>query len=471
MSRMSKIVSEDRLLVRDSSRTRAAGVGAFTVVDLFCGAGGFAEGFRQSGFRCLVANDVDKWAGQTFAANHPNTKFVLGDISDPRVEEHVLGAVGSARVDVVVGGPPCQGFSQVRNHHRIIDDSRNRLYRRFVSVVSKLRPRVFVMENVPGLQNLAGGEVRAQILQDLGLGGEYIVESRVVDAAAFGVPQNRLRVLFVGVARSLRAQPSFPLPRVNIQALRLERLQTTGGWRYVLRPNSDAGKNQLALAFDGAQALAKLSDPADLDLVTVEQAIGDLVGLKPSERLERRPSNEATSYPRAASSAYQAARRAAQRLVYNADVPSIREDTVARLRAIPHGGNFRDLPAELCERYLNGKKWGPEIGKATLSRKYFFAYRKLHPGFFSWTLNTKADCVYHYAEPRALTVREFARLHSFDDSYRFMFGDRHSRYRQVGNAVPPLLARAIADVVRRILTEAEQREAASSAATRAALAS
>ena len=137
----------------------------------------------------------------------------------------------------------------------------------------------------------------------------------------------------------------------------------------------------------------------------------------------------------------------------NVDVPSIREDTVRRLMAIPQGGNFRDLPPDLCGRYLNGAKWGPEIGKPTLSRKYYFAYRKLHPNYFSWTLNTKTDCVYHYATPRALSVREFARLHSFDDTYHFLSGDRHSRYQQIGNAVPPLLAHEIAMALLPILCQ------------------
>ncbi len=192
-------------------------------------------------------------------------------------------------------------------------------------------------------------------------------------------------------------------------------------------------------------------DPECTELVTVEQAIGDLVHLRPNQRLVRKPSDSAVAYEAYASSAYQRNRRLGSSALFNADVPSIREDTIARLNAIPQGGNFRDMPAELCARYLNGTKWGPELGRDSLSRKYFFAYRKLHPNHFSWTLNTKADCVYHYDFPRALTVREFARLHSFDDRYLFQHGDRHSRYRQVGNAVPPLFARAIASALLPVL--------------------
>jgi DNA (cytosine-5)-methyltransferase 1 len=422
-------------LRRSGKLPPGGGSARYTCLDLFCGAGGLSEGFRQAGFQTVAANDADAWAGGTYALNHApyGTRFVLGDITSPTVKEELLHHAGDAAIDVITGGPPCQAFSQVRNHARIIDDPRNSLYRHFVELLGTVRPRMFVMENVPGLENLAGGLIRRQIIEDLALDGEYHVESRVIDAAFFGVPQNRLRVVFIGVRADLQADPPFPSGATVPELPGLDRIQGKKGCRY-----------RHAKLGVGNPALEWLLNPERLELVTVEQAIGDLVHLRPNEKLVRRPSDEAVSYKDEPSSAYQRARRAASRNLFNADVPSIREDTVARLKAIPQGGNFRDMPEDLCARYLNGTKWGPELGRENLSRKYFFAYRKLHPNYFSWTLNTKADCVYHYASPRALTVREFARLHSFDDTYLFMHGDRHSRYRQVGNAVPPLFARAIA---------------------------
>lgn len=407
-----------------------------TCVDLFCGAGGFAEGFRQAGYRTLAANDHDAWAGATFERNHGRhgARFILGDIRNAEVQARLVEAIGGESVDVLVGGPPCQAFSQVRNHARVIEDPRNGLYREYVAMIARLSPKAFVMENVPGLENLGGGAIRRQIIEDLALGGRYRVASRVLDAAAFGVPQNRLRVLFVGIRADLDCEPPFPASPFLGALPSLARSKTRKGWTY-------AHEDGL---LDTRANLSVLLDPADTRLVTVRQAIGDLEPLEPSAKLVRRPSDEAISYPLAPATAFQAARRGDAAVVYNADVPSIREDTVRRLASIPQGGNFRDIPPELTGRYLNGKKWGPELGREQLSRKYFFAYRRLHPDHFSWTLNTKADCVFHYGAGRALTVREFARLHSFDDSYLFLAGDRHSRYRQVGNAVPPLFAKAIA---------------------------
>lgn len=413
---------------------------SLTVVDLFCGAGGLSEGFRQAGFKSLVGTDFDPWAGATFTWNHAKhgTKFVLGDLRDRDVKDALNAAIGSKPVDVVVGGPPCQAFSQVRNHQRIIDDPRNSLYREFVQVVADLSPRIFVMENVPGLQSLAGGEVRAQILEDLRIGGRYRVQSQVLDAADYGVPQVRERVIFIGVRSDLGLEPSFPERKRVAANLKLLRTKEA---RY-----------DLAAAGERFEELKrKLLDDDSFECVTVWQAISDLEHICPSAKLVRKPSDEHVGYEAPPLTAYQRERRRGSSALFNADCPSIRQDTVLRLQAVPNGGNYRDIPEELQVRYLSGQKWGPELGRELLSRKYFFAYRKLHPDYFSWTLNTKADCVFHYNAARALTVREFARLHSFDDTYHFVSGDRHSRYRQVGNAVPPLLAKAIGEAVQKLL--------------------
>jgi DNA (cytosine-5)-methyltransferase 1 len=407
----------------------------------------------MAGVHTVVASDIDEWAGATFADNHGphGTEFVLGDITKPEVRRQILRAVGKKAIDLVAGGPPCQAFSQVRNHDRETKDPRNALYRQLMNLVGELEPKVFLMENVVGMQNIAGGAVGDKILQDLSMGGRYKVRWDVLDASDYGVPQTRRRVLIMGVRSDLGAEPVFPSKVGAADRLQLVRAIDRSG-----RPGYELPAEQLSMVGE-SRLVDRLIDPECLDFVTVEQAIGDLLGLEPAARLERKPSDEAVSYPGSPSSAYQRLMRGGEVQVFNADVPSIREDTVRRLEAIPWGGNFRDIPQELQARYLNGSKWGPDLGRDALSRKHYYAYRKLHPRYFSWTLNTKTDCVYHYGPPRALSVREFARLHSFPDSYKFMHGDRHSRYRQVGNAVPPLLAKAIAQAVSSIIRPAGAR--------------
>src|SRR6266568_5331261 len=186
--------------------------------DLFCGAGGFAEGFRQEGFEVIAGNDNDPDACATFAANFPAARTVWGDIRDGRVREEVLDAASGA--DVIVGGPPCQGFSQVRNHARLIDEPRNSLYREFVRAVGRLTPLAVVMENVPGMQQMG---VKEQVLQDLALGDEYRVTAQLLDAADFGVPQTRKRLIFIGIHRSVAADPPVVAGSGAALALDLER--------------------------------------------------------------------------------------------------------------------------------------------------------------------------------------------------------------------------------------------------------
>jgi DNA (cytosine-5)-methyltransferase 1 len=427
-----------------------------TIVDLFAGAGGIAQGFHQEGFSTLAATDIDPDACATFKRNFPDAVVVHGDIRKRDVKTALLEAGGKA--DVVVGGPPCQAFSQVRNHVRIIDDPRNALYKEFVDVVSRVQPAAFLMENVTGIDQMG---FREQIRSDLELTGEYRVLPQVIDAADVGTPQTRKRLIFIGVKKSLGVDPPLVEQSGITRAMSLDRVVRRGRSRY------DVGYLDDMFAPD---LIARLRNPDDLTAVTAAQALSDLCGLPMGNRRDALPYKDMGLVQ----SAYQRMmREGAGDEIHNVQVPRLREDTALRLNAIPPGGNHRDLPEELTQRNLTGERWGPENGTGLLSRRHFYAYRRLHPDIWSWTLNTKADSVYHYEAVRSLSVREFARLHSFPD--RFVFttdprpgpllgrvdgGAAHSRYRQVGNAVPPLLARACARAIYNTVFSVQRRRKA-----------
>lgn len=167
-----------------------------TCVDLFSGSGGLTLGFKWSGFKTIVANDFFREAGMTYAANNPEVRFVPGDITSPAVQEEIISEVEkSGGVDIVIGGPPCQGFSNAGL--RMIDDPRNLLYKNFVQIVKQCKPKIFIMENVEGILSINGGKTFEEIkstFQSLG----YDVTGKKLLAADFGVPQKRKRVFIVG---------------------------------------------------------------------------------------------------------------------------------------------------------------------------------------------------------------------------------------------------------------------------------
>jgi DNA (cytosine-5)-methyltransferase 1 len=394
-----------------------------TTVDLFCGAGGLSQGLHDAGFEIVAAADHDPDSCTTHRLNFPGAVVVEGDLTERRNHAAVIEAAHGARLDLLAGGPPCQAFSQMRNHDRLIDDPRNRLYREFVQILNELRPRALLLENVPGMDQLKGGAVRRQIEQDLSLRGDYTVISGVLDAADFGVPQRRPRLVFIGVENGVT--PELP--------------QGTGISRHLRTPPS--GEPDSASFEERQEWLRALADPDDPRAVTAAQALSDL--LEPY-----------AGYTGPPSSAYQHIMRLRARVPQDHTPSRIRQDTVRRLEAIPPGGNVYDLPERLRRRYLGNTKWGPAGDGERLARRHFYAYRRLHPDWVAWTVNTKADFAYHYGPPRGLSVREAARIQSFPDRFHFTTaprgtpgqiknGARHSRYRQVGNAVPPLLGQAI----------------------------
>jgi DNA (cytosine-5)-methyltransferase 1 len=426
-----------------------------TVVDLFSGAGGISEGFRQAGYAIIAGSDNDPDASATYALNFPEADAITGDVRSRPIKKRILDA--ARRADVLVGGPPCQAFSQVRNHVRVIDDPRNSLYREFVDVLKQSLPLAFLMENVTGIDQMG---VREQITSDLMLDGAYSVLPQVVDAADFGVPQTRKRLLFLGIRNSLSACPPVLKGTGATDCATLVRFTNNR------RPRYQVVVQEHMLSLRIGQAL---ENPDDLSVVSAADALSDLASLPVGNRQDWMAYDDLP----APMSAYQRLmRNGSGAYLSNVQVPRINPDTVLRLKGIPLGGNHRDLTDGLLERYITGHRWGQDNGSGKLSRRHFYAYRRLHPGIWAWTLNTKADSVYHYAVPRALSVREFARLQSFPDRFRFVTdaregriegrhdgGPAHSRYRQIGNAVPPLLARAVAVALSAVLAGVGRSEA------------
>ena len=162
------------------------------VIDLFCGAGGLSEGFEDSGFNIVAGNDVDKNMIASFKLNHPKAKAIAGDISKIDVN-NLLNEIGKTKedIDLVIGGPPCQGFSTVGNRKE--DDQRNKLFYEFVRFVREIKPKMFVMENVTGILTMKKGEVKKIVKQEFENLG-YKVKIQILKGEDFGVPQKRRRV-------------------------------------------------------------------------------------------------------------------------------------------------------------------------------------------------------------------------------------------------------------------------------------
>ncbi|MCE2404590.1 MAG: DNA cytosine methyltransferase [Dehalococcoidia bacterium] len=372
-----------------------------TAIDLFAGAGGLSTGFQQAGFDVVAANDSDPYAAATYRLNHPSTLFVGGSI-ESITEAEFLGGTGLHRgeLDVLVGGPPCQAFS-VYNHRRGMHDERSGLFREYLRMVHGLLPRMVVIENVTGITSIDGGRAVHDIkdsLRNLG----YHVESAVLKAEEYGVPQERRRIFFVGSRSYLPIR--WPTPTYAA----CENIFTIG---HNLKP-----------------------------LVTVDEAIGDLPTLNNSEGAEK------MDYTAAPVSDYQRQSRSGSAWVFNHVAPQLAPINLERMKHIPPGGSWRDIPYQLL----------PAGMKLANRSDHTKRYGRLHPDGQACTIMTRCDVHWgayiHPYQDRAITVREAARFQSFPDKFQFL-GSRGEQYKQVGNAVPPLLAAAVANDVAFMLAE------------------
>ncbi len=384
-----------------------------TAVELCSGMGAIGLGLRSLGFRVVRAYDSWDQAVAIYNHNAPESVAVECDLlTDEGLRRVTKDCRGLNGVDLLAAGPPCKGFSQIRNghHHKTQASQHNRLLAVMPDYVAALRPRIVLIENVPDLIRHRCGKTLEDLLVRLEAPGarglRYRVEHDVFDAALYGTPQARRRLLILCV-RSGTGKEALPDPGPNLAPL-YSAIRRGGRIREEVEP------------YRGI-----LADPLDLAMTQAQQALSDIPLLGPGEPEEPRP------YAMSPNTAFQQLmREGAPKFLSNTQTPLVRRETVLRLRQIPPGGCARDIPAHL----LNG-----------LSRRFGSAYRRLHPCAPSTALSTKYDCVYHYAGERSLSVREYARIQGLPDfvSFPATLACRRSAYEMIGNSVPPLLVRAV----------------------------
>lgn len=346
----------------------------FKILDLFCGAGGFSYGMHKNPHFCtVVATDYNERAAETFAFNMPTTSVIVGDIKTLPVKKQIIEESISRGVNMIIGGPPCQGFS-MKGKKLGLEDERNYLFREYLCVVKELKPEVFVIENVKNLLSTAGGWFKEEILNYIQALG-YNVNYGILNAKDFGVPQARERAIFIC---SKTKSVNLPI--------------------------------------------------GDGKITSVREAISDLAYLDSGE------GNEASPYRLPPNSEYQKNMRSSSGVLHNHIASKHSQLAIDKLKMIPPEKGKEYLPEEL-------------LGK----QKFHTTWGRLTWEGVSPTIDTRFDTPSngtnsHPELNRAITPREAARLQSFDDDFVFK-GSKYYIRNQIGNAVPPLMALAIADAI------------------------
>lgn len=390
---------------------------ALRFIDLFAGAGGLSEGLSEAGFHGLFANEVIADYASTYKRNHPSTEVVTADIRalDPEEIRKQLG-LEREELDLIAGGPPCQGFS-INAPVRSILDERNHLFKEYLRFVTAFMPKAILIENVPGLVSFEDGATLHAILDALAELG-YGADVRILGAAHYGVPQMRWRTVIVGLRGKNLPAAAFPEPTYHAP----------------IRPN-------FTVTFNG-QLLVKMPAPeTDAKFITVRDAIDDLPMLKNGEQGEK-----IKEYLCEPACEYQKRSRIGSIGVLNHEAPRLSPINMKRLSYIPPGGNWTAIPDELLPKGMLRAR------KSDHTKRY----GRVDPDGLASTILTKCDphwgAYFHYSQDRSFTVREAARIQSFPDHFVFT-GTQAQQFAQVGNAVPPLMASAVGLAIKFILAE------------------
>ena len=341
------------------------------VGDLFAGVGGMSEGFRMAGFDIAFAVEFDKDIANAYKLNHKGTDVYAENICDIDV---VALHRKYPHIDVIIGGPPCQGFSQ-KGKRLSLDDPRNFLFQQYVRFVAEFKPKYFVLENVPGIITTSNGYFKDQIVRAFNSLG-YMVNYGVLKAVDFGVPQDRHRAVFIGYL---------------------------------------------------GDKIIELPPPNGMH-TTIQDAIYDLPFISSGE------GSEVADYDKEPTSAYQKIMRKGSKKLHNHTATAHSKLALERLSMIPKGGGRECLPKEHHTKSIYSGTW----------------CRMIEDGV-SVTITTRFDTpssgrFTHPILDRCITTREAARIQSFPDTFIF-YGTKTIQMKEVGNAVPPLLAKAIAEQI------------------------
>ncbi len=383
------------------------------LVDFFSGAGGLSCGLEMAGFESVLASDIHPVYAQTFSKNHPATRFIIQDIRKLS-EQDILELTGLdvGKLDLLAGGPPCQGFS-INAPIRSLDDQRNHLFKEYLRIAGILKPKAVLIENVPGIVSLGKGTVVKAIYKQLENMG-YKVDHRILFAGHYGVPQLRFRTIFIALRDGGKVE--FPEPTHDAEAFA-----------------NFAGSKELCIKLSPlfSRHLAKKT--------TVWDAISDLPPLVPGQEIH------GAKYNGKPQTSYQMLLSKNSKYILNHSCARLGEANLERLKHIPQGGSWRDIPFGLL----------PEGLKRARRSDHTKRYGRLHPDSLCSTILTKCDphwgSFFHPTQNRAISVREAARIQSFPDRYEFT-GNLTNQFEQVGNAVPPLMAKAIGVTIKKLIS-------------------
>lgn len=393
----------------------------YSMLDLFAGAGGLSQGLSQAGFHSLYANEIQKRYSQTFALNHPETLVDQRDIRrvDPQHIREKLG-LRKGDLDLIAGGPPCQGFS-INAPKRSSSDARNHLFKDYLRFVEEFQPKAVLIENVPGLVSFEGGLTLEAILTSLEKMG-YHSDVRILYAPFFGIPQTRWRTIILGFRDGCPPESAFPEPMRQAPA----------------RVNFTA-------RFDGRNIVTFPKKHVLPKYISVKEAIDDLPKLRNGEA-----GPLAKPYGLDPQNDFQRVLREGSKYVSHHEAARLSKINLERMKHIPPGGNWTDIPVELLPKGMQRARRSDHTKR----------YGRVSPDGLASTILTKCDphwgAYFHYSQDRAFTVREAARIQTFPDTYQFA-GSRVEQYEQVGNAVPPLLAQAIGNCLAQTLGIAKEK--------------